>query len=98
MKKLAIIMIMLLIAFSSVLAQGFGKNYIRNEDYKWYVLKTDNFDIHYYKGSEFLADYTAEMLEEIYSRQRDLLQINLERRIPVILYAFAYDFSDCKSW
>ncbi|MCP4228970.1 MAG: hypothetical protein GY771_02330, partial [bacterium] len=66
--------------------QGFGKNYIRNEDFRWRVLKTDHFDIYFYEEAAFLADYTGDILETTYDRQRDMLEVNLERRIPVIIY------------
>lgn len=67
-------------------AQGFGKNYIRDEDFKWRVLKTDHFDIYFYEEEAFLADYTGDILESAYDRQRDMLEVNLARRIPVIVY------------
>jgi WD40 repeat protein len=66
--------------------QGFGKSVIRNERMKWRILETEHFDIYFYEEEAFLADYAAEEAEFAYARVSDDLEVELSRRIPIIVY------------
>jgi len=71
---------------------GFGKSVIRNERMKWRILETEHFDIYFYEEEAFLADYAAEEAEFAYARVSDDLEVDLSRRIPIIVYMSARHF------
>ncbi len=73
-------------------AQRFGRNKIQYEDYKWHVLSTPHFDIHYYEGAEAFAMRAALVLEDGYEQYAIELKEVLPWRVPVILYASHGDF------
>jgi len=76
----------------SAWAQGFGRNKIQYRDYKWSVLSTPHFDIHYYQGSEAFAVRAALVLEDGYEQYSYQLKEVLPWKVPVILYASHADF------
>jgi len=75
-------------------AQGgyFGRNKVQYRDFKFQVLKTEHFDIHFYPEEEAAARMTARMAERWYARLSKLLNHELRGRQPVILYASAPHF------
>ncbi|RMH72051.1 MAG: hypothetical protein D6675_05295 [Gemmatimonadetes bacterium] len=79
-------------ATTPVWAQGYGQNKVQYKTFDWYILKTENFDIFYYPGSEELAQRTAEMAEDAYHRLSKKMEHKLSRRTPIILYDSHNDF------
>jgi Tol biopolymer transport system component len=73
-------------------AQRFGKNKIQYHDYKWSVLSTPHFDIHYYQGAEAFAARAALVLEDGYGLYSYKLKEVLPWKVPVILYSSHADF------
>ena len=75
-------------------AQGgyFGRNKVQYRDFKFQVLKTEHFDIHFYPEEEAAARMTARMAERWYTRISKILNHELRGRQPVILYASAPHF------
>ena len=75
-------------------AQGgyFGRNKVQYRDFKFQVLKTEHFDIHFYPEEEAAARMTARMAERWYARLSKLLNHELRGRQPLILYASAPHF------
>ncbi|HEX5132830.1 MAG TPA: hypothetical protein VFX92_10115, partial [Candidatus Krumholzibacteria bacterium] len=73
-------------------AQYFGRNKIQYTDYKWQVLSTPHFDIHYYEGAEAFAVRAALVLEDGYEDYTYKLKEVLPWRVPVILYSSHADF------
>lgn len=55
-------------------------------DFKWYVLKTEHFDIYYYDDFEEIAAIGAGYAEEAYSRLKVKFSNVVTRRIPLIFY------------
>ena len=70
----------------------FGKNKVQYRDFRWSVLATEHFDIHYYDGEGTLARRTARMAERSYALLSDALNHEVKQRIPLILYASHNDF------
>ena len=70
----------------------FGRNKVQYRDFKFQVLKTEHFDIHFYPEEEAAARMTARMAERWYARISKLLNHELRGRQPVILYASAPHF------
>ncbi len=75
-------------------AQYFGRNKIQYNDYKWHVLSTPHFDIHYYEGAEAFAVRAGLVLEDGYDEYTYKLKIVLPWRVPVILYSNHADFME----
>lgn len=82
------------IAPSSLQAQTwwFGKNKVQYKDFKWSILKTPHFDVHFNEGYRELAARTAVILEYGYKKISIDLSHNISWRIPVILYGSHSDF------
>ncbi|MEZ4702979.1 MAG: BamA/TamA family outer membrane protein [Rhodothermales bacterium] len=70
----------------------YGKNKVQYAELTWSYLQSRHFDIYYYEGGRDLADYTAHFAEEAYEHARRLLQIEINGRIPIIVYQSHNDF------
>src|SRR4029450_3340480 len=75
-------------------AQGgyFGRNKVQYREFKFQVLKTEHFDIHFYPEEEAAARMAARTGGRWYARLSKLLNHELRGRQPVILYASAPHF------
>src|SRR5688572_2767397 len=83
-----------LLAPAPASAQGgyFGRNKVQYRDFKFQVLKTEHFDIHFYPEEEAAARMAARMAERWYARISKILNHQLRGRQPLILYASAPHF------
>ena len=87
------ISILLAVSFMFILfAEGntqyyFGRNKVQYNNFKWYILQTEHFDIYYYPEMKELAEIGAESAEESYKFLQDKFNHNIERRIPLIFYS-----------
>lgn len=70
----------------------FGKNKVQYAAEEWSYIESKHFNIYYYKGGEYLADYTARAAEEAYAQIEDLFQHQISARIPIIVYQSHNDF------
>lgn len=73
-------------------AQYFGRNKVPYERFRFEVLRTPHWDVHYYKSEEPAARDAARMLERWDSRLSRVLSHELTARKPVVLYADHPDF------
>jgi Tol biopolymer transport system component len=73
-------------------AQFFGQNKVQYKRFRWKVLRTQHFDIHYYQGTEAAVNDAALMAERGYARLSRVLNHNIRARIPLVLYASHTDF------
>ena len=84
---------MILVAFfGAARAAAFGKSVVRNEKLAWRILPTEHYDIYYYEEEDFLLDWAAEIAEDAYVEMSDVLDVDLNKRIPIILYMSARHF------
>lgn len=67
--------------------QYFGRNKVQYESFDFKVLQTEHFDIYYYPAERDAAVLVGRMAERWYARFTRLLDHELNRRQPVILYA-----------
>lgn len=67
-------------------AQYFGRNKVKYETYDFEVLKTEHFNIYYYKKEQKAAFAAARMAERWRGRLGKILQHSLSTPQPVILY------------
>ncbi|MPZ16796.1 MAG: BamA/TamA family outer membrane protein [Luteitalea sp.] len=68
-------------------AQYFGQNKVQYDRFRFEVLKTQHFDIHYYPEEKAAIDEAARMAERWYERLVKTLDHELTSRQPLILYA-----------
>ena len=73
-------------------AQYFGQNKVEYKSFDFSVLKTEHFDIYYYKDEAAAAQQAARMAERWYARLSSLFNHELHGRQPLILYASHSDF------
>lgn len=73
-------------------AQYFGRNKVQYEKFKFEVLRTPHFDIHYYAAEKPAAEDAARMLERWNARLSALFNHPLSERKPIVLYADQPDF------
>ncbi len=91
-RLLALALILIAISAATVENAGaqawwFGKNKVQYNKFKWSVLKTPHFDVHFHEGYRDLAARTAVILEYGYGKLSNDFDHNIGWRIPVILYA-----------
>ncbi|HEV2854069.1 MAG TPA: BamA/TamA family outer membrane protein [Thermoanaerobaculia bacterium] len=92
--------LLLSIAFAAALvclpgsasAQYFGRNKVTYEQFKWQVLKTEHFDIHFYPEEEAAVREAARMAERWYDRLSSVFGREFTERKTIILYADQADF------
>jgi Tol biopolymer transport system component len=73
-------------------AQYFGRNKVLYEQFKWQVLKTEHFDIHYYPEEEAATQEAARMAERWYARLSSIFGREFSERKTIIFYADQADF------
>jgi len=73
-------------------AQYFGQNKVQYKNFRWAVLKTEHFDVHYYSGEEEAVQDAAVMAERSYRRLSRVLDHQIKAKIPLVLYASHTDF------
>src|SRR5262245_47867007 len=76
----------------TVEAQYFGRNKVQYRSFDFDVIRTEHFDVFYYKQEREAAMDAARIAERSYARLSKLLQIQFTTRKPVILYASHTDF------
>ncbi|MEO0095754.1 MAG: hypothetical protein ABIL46_01150 [candidate division WOR-3 bacterium] len=73
--------------------QYFGQNKIQYRDFNFKILSTDHFDIYFYEGGEIIAHFAQDILEDGYEQLSKDFGIEVDFRIPVILYNAPNHFS-----
>src|SRR5882762_5136107 len=81
-----------LAAPSASVAQYFGQNKVQYKNFHWEVLKTEHFDVHYYRGEEEAVQDAAVMAERSYRRLSRVLDHQIKAKVPLVLYASHTDF------
>jgi WD40 repeat protein len=71
----------------------FGQNQVQFKEFKWEVMKTDHFEVHYYPEIKTAAMMVARMAERSYARLSRLLNYQFRERKPIVLFASRGDFA-----
>ena len=71
----------------------FGKNKVQYDAHEWSYVQSKHFDVYYYVGGYYLADFTAKVAEVAYAQISELFQHQITSRIPLIVYQSHNDFS-----
>lgn len=77
---------------SAASAQYFGQNKVQYKNFHWQVLKTEHFDVYYYRGEEDAVQDAALMAERAYRRLSRVLDHQIKAKVPLVLYASHTDF------
>ena len=84
--------VLLLASAGGVPAQYFGRNKVQWERFRFQVLRTDHFELHYYPEEEEAVRDAAIMAERWYGRLSTLLAHDMLERKPILLYSDHPDF------
>jgi Tol biopolymer transport system component len=84
-------LIILLVMVSSVFPQ-FGKNKVQYKNFTWKFIQTEHFDIYFYQGGEYLAEFTAVVAESSLVSLSKNLQYKISNRIPIVVFESHNDF------
>ncbi|MGQ9702658.1 MAG: peptidase MA family metallohydrolase [bacterium] len=76
-----------------LLNQYYGQNKIQYRDFDFKILSTDHFDIYFYDGGQDIAAFAQDVLEDGYEQLTKDFGIEVDFRIPVILYNAPNHFS-----
>ncbi len=71
----------------------FGQNHVQYEQFKWEVIETEHFQVHYYPEISAVAQDAARMAERSYARLSRLLSHEFAEKKPILLYGSAGDFA-----
>ncbi|MEO6865597.1 MAG: DPP IV N-terminal domain-containing protein [Gemmatimonadaceae bacterium] len=83
----------LLVSASPASAQRyFGQNQVKYRYFRWRVLETEHFLIHYYPEEKLPVHDAARMAERSYSRLSRILGHQFREKKPILLYASRQDF------
>ena len=72
--------------------QYFGQNQVQYKHFKWRVIETEHFLVHYYPEEKANAMDAARMAERSYSRLSRLLDHQFREKKPIILFASRSEF------
>ena len=79
-------------ARSAVAQDYFGQNQVQYDHFKWRVLESEHFTVHYYQDERTLALDAARMAERSYARLSRLLDHQFREKKPIVLFASRADF------
>ncbi|MCX5767194.1 MAG: hypothetical protein NTZ43_08245 [Gemmatimonadetes bacterium] len=71
----------------------FGQNQVQFKKFKWRVLTTEHFEVHYYPEMAEGARIAARMAERSYGRLSRLLNYQFREKKPIVLFASRGDFA-----
>ncbi len=87
-RKMAFAFILVLFIHTEGITQYyFGRNKVQYNNFKWYILKTEHFDIYYYPEMKELAEIGAASAEKTYKFLEDKFNHSISNRIPLIFYS-----------
>ncbi|MGI8546320.1 MAG: hypothetical protein ACR2M1_03135 [Gemmatimonadaceae bacterium] len=72
----------------------FGQNQVEYRHFRWRVLETEHFYIHYYPEEQFPIKDAARMAERSYTRLSRVLGHQFREKKPILLYASRQDFAE----
>lgn len=72
----------------------FGKNKVQTRDYQFESFETEHFKIFFYPGGEGVAEFAAKAAEDFYSVTKKDLNMELEEKVPIILYLSPSQFRE----
>ena len=87
-----LLFLLALIPSLSLNGQYFGKNKVKYKNMNWKMVETPHFNIYYYNGGEYLAEFAANVAEDSYREISYDLSWDLKKKIPILVYDSHNDF------
>ncbi|HTW91066.1 MAG TPA: BamA/TamA family outer membrane protein [bacterium] len=84
----------LVVALATAQYSDFGENKVQTRDYEFQTYETQHFRVLFYPGGEGLAEFAARSAEEYYAKTSGDLGVEVEGKIPLILYLSPGQFSE----
>ena len=72
----------------------FGKNKIQYTAKDWKIIETPHTEIFYYPDELTIAEFIADLSEEVYREYANFFNVDFENKIPIILYGSHHDFKE----
>lgn len=72
--------------------EQFGKNKVQYKHFKWSYIQSSHFDIYFYEGGEYIAQFTASAAESAYLKIKESFKYSINHRIPIMVYNSHNDF------
>jgi Tol biopolymer transport system component len=72
----------------------FGENKVQTRDYQYQNYETEHFRVLFYPGGEGLAEFAAKSAEEYYAQTSKDLGVDIEGKIPLVIYLSPGQFSE----
>ncbi len=89
----ALAVLLALVCASNVEAQQyFGQNLVQYKHFKWRVIETEHFLVHYYPEEKEAVHIAARMAERSYARLSRILGHQFREKKPIILFSSRADF------
>lgn len=76
----------MLLVVTPLFAQGFGKNKVQFEHFRWKYIQSEHFDVFFADGGEGLAEFTAEVAEKALDEIEGHWNYELETRVTIVVY------------
>ncbi|HEX2612466.1 MAG TPA: hypothetical protein VHO02_02585, partial [Fibrobacteria bacterium] len=93
MRKIFVALCLALSLVPAAVAQpAFGQNKVQYRPFDWKYIRTEHFDIYYYKGGEHIADFAARHVEKMYADVSKITGHKLTERVPILLHNTHTDF------
>lgn len=73
--------------------QYFGQNHVQYDQFRWRVLETEHFQVHFYDGLERTASIAGAMAERTYARLSRVLGHEFREKKPIVVFASRTDFA-----
>lgn len=89
----AVLLVTATAALPAQMGPYFGQNQVQYRKFRWQVLRTPHFDIHYYPELAEVARYTGQMAERSYERLRRVFGHDFRERKPIIIWGSRNEFA-----
>lgn len=70
----------------------FGQNKVQYKTFKWKYLQSKHFDVYFYQGGEYIAEYTAKVAESSLDSISKSFDYRISNRIPIVVFNSHNDF------
>jgi Tol biopolymer transport system component len=90
-RRILLVLLATICSSSLILGQGlgtlpFGKNKIQYQRFNWRFIQSENFDVYFHEGGEYIARYTAYRAEKALAAIEGELSFSITKRIVFIVY------------
>ncbi len=92
--KTLILNIIFVLSISTSLFGQFGQNKVQYNDYEWFYIQTEHFDIYFTEEGKINAEFCAAVAEDALEDIHGKLDFQINNRISLIIYNSHNDFQE----